>query len=78
MVAAFLEGVQICENNHNYFLNIAIFVNFAVVLLLKMSIIVSVEDNTLLLMTTFYFSSGNSYIICLLYKREKDKAYIAT
>lgn len=85
MVAAFLEGVQICENNHKYFLFIAIFVNFAIVLLLKMSIIVSVEDNTLLLMTTLYhcwqhsiFSSGNSYIICLLYKREKDKAYIAT
>lgn len=45
MVAAFLEGLQICENKHNYFLFIAIFVNFAIVLLLKMSIIVSVVDN---------------------------------
>lgn len=45
MVAAFFEGIQICENNHNYFLFIAIFVNYAIVLLLKMGIIVSVVDN---------------------------------
>ena len=45
MVAAFLEGVQICENNHKYFLFIAIFVNYAIALLPNMSIIVSSKDN---------------------------------
>lgn len=45
MVAAFLEGVQICENNHNYSLFIAIFVNYAIALLPNMSIIVSSGDN---------------------------------
>lgn len=45
MVAAFFEGVQICENNHKYFYIIAIFVNYAIALLPNMSIIVSSKDN---------------------------------
>lgn len=45
MVAAFFEGSQICENNHKYFLFIAIFVNYAIVLLPNMSIIVGSKDN---------------------------------
>ena len=45
MAAAFLEGVQICENNHKYFLFIAIFVNYAIALLPNMSILISNKDN---------------------------------
>lgn len=45
MVAAFLEGSQICENNHKYSLIIAFFVNYAIALLPNMSILVSSKDN---------------------------------
>ena len=45
MVAAFLKGAHICENNHKYFLFIAIFVNYAIALLPNMSILISSKDN---------------------------------